>query len=113
MRVGIRWLLVAPIIRQASILQKVNERFIGVLRDRSPEPVNRVNVDAHPPRAKLFGSGNDDAAIATPEVIHHVVFGDLGQPEHRDRLFRNVSGDRFQDVTDLARINEISFSHTA
>ncbi len=31
--------------------------------------------------------------------------------EDRDRLFRNVAGERFEDVTELAAITEFSFSH--
>lgn len=31
--------------------------------------------------------------------------------EDRDRLFRNVAGERFEDVTELASIRELGFSH--
>ena len=35
----------------------------------------------------------------------------MPQEQHRDRLFRNVFGERFEDITESALISELGFSH--
>ncbi len=42
----------------------------------------RVDLDAHAPRAELLCRGDDDAPVAAPQVVDHVLGSGFRQPEH-------------------------------
>src|SRR5258706_15185579 len=56
-------------------------RFLGVLL-RLLDPL-RVDVDAYAASAVVLSRGNDDAAIATAQVVDHIGFLHIRKFQHR------------------------------